>query len=140
MIARNCSKEDLQLALASVNTRFADNVIFKRLDPNGHGWSFTLTVRSTRGRDRAPLAGVRKSASYFNSERLISAACWHVHGYFFDALFVIAPDARIFSSFYRRSASHGFHEWITRDTPWKDGQIGSAMCPIMYSEACTCDD
>ena len=140
MIARNCSKEDLQLALASVNTRFADNVTFKRLDPNGRGWTFTLTIKATRGKGSVPLTGVRKSTSIFHSDRLVSAACWHVHGYFFDALFTIAPDARIFSSFYRRSTSQSFHEWIMRDTPWKDGQIGSNAYPIMFSEACTCND
>ena len=140
MIARNCSREDLELALAAVNVKYHDNVKFKRLDPNGRGWTFTLTVRNTRGKGGASLSGVRKSESGFNPEKLVSAACWHVHGEFFNALFALAPDARIFSSFYKRSNSQRFEEWITKDTPWHDGQIGSNAYPTMYSEACTCND
>jgi hypothetical protein len=141
MIARNCSKENLLEALRLINEtealnnkwgpsgNFQGNIVFKRLDPDGRGFHFTLGVKSSH----AP--GGRINAM---TGRHIAAACWHAHGRFFDALFSIAPAARVYSSFFRRSDSQRFEEWITKDTPWKDGQIGSAMYPVMYSESCEC--
>lgn len=67
-----------------------------------------------------------------SSGRRIAAACWHVHGDFFDALLKIQPNAVI----------------VTRGGPgavidknggnWQDCNIGSRMSPMMFSEACEC--
>jgi hypothetical protein len=99
---------------------FAGNVIFKRLDKNGRGFTFTLTVKDSHG------PGGRINAL---NGRHICAACWHAHGRFFSALFDQAPNARVFSSWTK---------WITRDTPWQDERIGSNAYPVMLSESCEC--
>ena len=137
MIARNCTKENLIEALRLINEtedfdrfggpdgNFKGNICFKRFDAQGRGFIFTLTVKDSRG------LGARRS----HKGRRIAAACWHAHGRFFEALFRVAPDARVFSSFYRR-AGNG---WITREHGnWIDGEIGSAYQPMNMSEACDC--
>lgn len=143
MIARNCTRENLVEALAIINKpivintgyygnridSYDGNVVFKRCDAKGKGFIFTLTVKDSKR------PGARRS----DSGRRIAAACWHVHGRFFEALFSVAPDAKIFSSFYKRQATGQDHGWITKEHGnWEDGQIGSACNPIMMSEACDC--
>jgi hypothetical protein len=76
MIAHNCTQHDLEVALALVNTYYADNIRFKSLDPNSRGFRFTLTVRQTSigtGKHKVGAPGVRHSS---NSSRRIAAACW----------------------------------------------------------------
>jgi hypothetical protein len=149
MIARNCTQHDLEAALEVVNTHYADNIRFKSLDRDGRGFRFTLTVRQTslgKGASKVSAPGIRRGFHHPWSTRngsalvprRIAAACWHVHGHFFDALFTVAPDARIFSSFYKRDSGNG---WITKDGGnWIDGNIGSMMQPCKMSAACDCDD
>ena len=126
MIAKNCTLLDLDRTLSQVNSKFDDNIKFKRLEMKGKNILFTLTVKDSR----AP--GSRTSASAFHSNRRVSAACWHVHGYFFEELFKVNPDAIVIS---------GGKKSITKDSGnWKDWQIGSQIYPIMYSEACDCNN
>ena len=156
MIARNCSRQNLLDALELINNsealndkagpigNFKGNIRFKKLETQGKGFSFTLSVLSThhgKGKNKIALLGVRRSASSYQSGRLISAACWHAHGRFFDALFSLAPAARVYSSWFKRSDTGKFGAWIDANGGnWQDGQIGSMAYPIMYSEACTCND
>ena len=143
MIARNCTKENLENALAIINKSivintgyygnqidsYDGNVVFKRIESQGKGFIFTLKVKDSKG------PGARRS----HSGRRMAAACWHVHGRFFEALFRIAPEARVFSSFYKRSNTGKCEGWITKENGnWKDGQIGSMFQPMMMSEACEC--
>ena len=143
MIARNVTESDMYMALAMVNQDYDGNIAFKSFEPKGKGFSFTLTVKETsrgKGKNKYAAPGVRKSASSFQQRR-IAAACWHVHGHFFEALFKIAPDARVFSTFFKRFQSDSFTGWITKDGGnWLDGNIGSTYSPIMFSEACFCED
>lgn len=150
MIARNCTEADLREALRRINEtedynnlygpsgNFEGNIRFKRLEKNGRGFTFTLSVhesvrRGTHKGESAP--GSRINAV---SGRHIAAACWHAHGRFFSALFDVNPGARVFSSFYRR-ANGTYEGWITKDGGnWVDGQIGSLMYPVMMSESCEC--
>jgi hypothetical protein len=137
MIARNVTQDAMETALAVINRdRFEGNIVFKRFDKQGKGFLFTLTVKVTHygtGKKRIPAPGVRRS---WGGDRLIPAACWHVHGYFFEELFKIAPGARVYSSFYKRDSGDG---WIdARKGNWIDGNIGSMMQPCRMSEACFC--
>jgi hypothetical protein len=137
MIARNITETAMETALAVINRdRFEGNIVFKRFEKKGKGFLFTLTVKETalgKGKDRIAAPGVRHS---WHSDRKIAAACWHVHGYFFEELFKVEPDARIFSSFYKRDSGDG---WIdARHGNWIDGNIGSMMQPCKMSEACFC--
>jgi len=150
MIARNCTENDLREALRQINEtdnyngrhgpsgNFKGNIDFKRLDRHGKGFVFTLTVKHStegKGKEKTSAPGSRINAI---DGRHICAACWHAHGRFFDALFDIAPDARVFSSFYKR-IDGTYHGWISKEGGnWIDGQIGSMMNPAMMSESCEC--
>ena len=138
MIARRVSESDMLLALRKVNKLYKDNIVFRRLDrltdsqnPIG-SFGFTLTVKSSRS------PGGRFSASSLvdgrNKPRHIAAACWHVHGHFFDALFAIAPDARILTTGGKRRAM------TVLSGNWQDYNIGSQAYPCMASEACECNN
>jgi hypothetical protein len=146
MIARNCTQNDLETALQLVNTFYSDNLRFRRLDRDGKGLRFTLTVNRTsigKGKARTTAPGVRHGyrANKDGSPRRIAAACWHAHGHFFEALLSLAPSARVLSSF-RRLGDDGSHgSWISAaGGNWIDGNIGSSMYPLRMSEACDCDD
>jgi hypothetical protein len=109
----------MEAALAIVNGKYAGNITWKRFD-DGRTINFTLTVKSSK----APGGRLGPSG------RRVAAACWHVHGDFFDALFEVCPDAVIVS----------MGKKITKDEGnWQDQNIGSAYLPFMYSEACDCN-
>jgi len=130
MIARNCRYLDLEAALRDINKKYQGNIIFKSLEPNGGGFNFTLTVKSSKD------IGARRSGE----GRKIAAACWHAHGDFFASLFSINPSARVFSSFYKRFGGT-YQGWITAlGGNWIDGNIGSQFMPLMMSEACECNN
>lgn len=116
----NASERDMAVALEEVNKKYDGNIMFKRYDVKGKRISFTLRVKKAR------MAGGRIG---FTGRRF-PAACWHVHGDFFDALIKSNPTA-----------------WIRAHTSvinidggnWKDRNIGSVMTPLMYSDACECN-
>lgn len=116
----NASQSELNQALTQVNQLFDDNIKFKRLDQQGSRVNFTLTVEDSRQ------PGSRRSGS----GRRIAAACWHVHGEFFDLLFAINPNAWISTQGRKITAESG---------NWQDWNIGSIMNPLYYSQACECD-
>jgi hypothetical protein len=131
MIAKNVTKQDLLKALESINKDYENNIVFKTLSPKGKHFTFTLTVKSTKG------PGTRKgfSPTSTGKEKRVSAACWHVHGNFFDSLLSINPQAVVVSNW------SGGKTVITKDGGnWQDVNIGSIMRPLMFSEACFCND
>ena len=86
----NATIDELEAALRKVNEKYEDNITFKTI-----GWksknrrTFTLTVVDSRGK------GGRRG----RQGQRVKAACWHVHGDFFDALFEINEDAFVNSGF-----------------------------------------
>lgn len=125
MIVSRIKRGDLQKALVIVNKKYAGNVIFNRqpeaLNSAGTRARFTLRVKDSR----AP--GARRT----REGRRIPSACWHVHGHYFEALFIINPRARVFSG----------GRWITAtEGNWQDRNIGSIMEPFNHSAACECRD
>lgn len=138
MIARNCTRADLESALSLVNRYYSNNIRFKHLDPKGRGFSFTLTVNATstgRGRSRVTAPGARLSAYHCSTgrQRRVSAACWHVHGHFFEALFRYAPSAVV-----RSSWTGGPCTITASEGNWQDANVGSRFSPMRFSEACEC--
>jgi len=131
MIAKNCTQEDLQAALVAVNSdhRYAGNIRFKTMETKGRRISFTLTVvSSTIGTGKAKVTAPGVSVSP-DGKRRISAACWHVHGDFFDALFRVCPGSEVSS----------LGKVITKDGGnWQDWNKGSIMYPKMASSCCLC--
>ena len=129
MIATNATREDLQHALDAVNKKYGGNIKFRNFDSvSKNRVRFTLTVKNSGGK------GARRSAK----GQKISAACWHVHGDFFDALIKANDAARVLvgaRTVYGRAA------WIDKDGGnWQDRNIGSHVFPFMHSEACACGD
>jgi len=132
MIAYNCSLNDLNQALLTINKEYDNNIKFKRLD-NRHtkrqeSFIFTLTVKNSSK------AGAR--FDHINNRR-IAAACWHVHGRFFDILLSIKPDC------YIQTSVNGGKLKIYNNNGniinnWQDWNIGSAYYPMNYSQACLC--
>jgi hypothetical protein len=120
--------ENFHAALAIVNTRYDGNIKFKTLEPKGRRISFTLTVVSSTigtGKAKVTAAGSSKGPN----GRRIAAACWHVHGDFFDALFRVCPDAVVMS----------LGKVITKDGGnWQDWNKGSMIYPKLASECCEC--
>ena len=116
----NANIEQLEKALEAVNKRYKGNVKFKRLEPNGRRVNFTLTVKSAKD------PGGRRG---FSGKR-VAAACWHVHGHFFEELFKINSEAWISSGGSKITKERG---------NWQDRNIGSMIKPLYYSEACDCD-
>ena len=129
MLVKNCTVTQLEEALTRVNERFEGNVVWKR-SPEYYGQQirFTLTVKSSKG------PGGRLSRT---GQRLC-AACWHVHGYFFDALLEIEPNAVIKTALQNRSGRLIYKDKSGVVGNWFDCNIGSLYYPLMYSEACNC--
>lgn len=131
MYAKHCDATDLQKALDVVNEKYEGNVIFRRLEPRGKRWLFTLKVIDSR----AP--GHRRGYPHFTKSgigRRMPCACWHVHGDFFDALFDINEDAEIIVS--GRDGKRCINKYGGN---WKDSNIGSMMYPYYFSQACDCE-
>lgn len=121
----NATKEELQQSLELVNRIYEGNIIFKNISPVGRRLRFTLTVKDSHKK------GGRLSQSQFHPGRHICAACWHVHGNFFDALFSIRENIYIYSQGRKITAMAG---------NWHDKNIGSMMYPVNFSEACECTE
>ncbi len=114
----NATIQELNQALDQVNKTFEGNIRFKGISQiSANKVNFTLTVHNSRK------LGGRLS----HTGRRIAAACWHVHGHFFDCLFSINPDAVINSLGKKITAQAG---------NWEDWSIGQQM----YSDSCECDD
>ena len=128
MIVKNANMDHFHAALAVVNARYAGNIKFKTLEPKGKRISFTLTViSSTIGTGKAKVTA--PGVSIGPNGRRIAAACYHVHGDFFDALFRVCPDAVVMS----------LGKVITKDGGnWQDWNKGSMAYPKLASECCEC--
>lgn len=126
MQVRNASRNQILWALNLINTRYANNIKFVRLDDDGQTrqgdekWIVTLGVVNSaeKGSKRSP------------SGRRIAAACWHVYGRFMDAL---PPGSEIVSS-------TGDGRRVTKPgDEWHDWSIGrNVRGPIMASKGCRC--
>jgi hypothetical protein len=119
VIIRNAAKWQIEKALEETNKSFKGNVTFNRFEAKGKNFSVTLKVKSSKG----------PGARIGFTGRAMVAACWHVHGNFFDHLFEISPRAIVVSNGDKITQTHG--NWIDRN-------IGSRMNPLMYSDACHC--
>lgn len=125
MKATYCTVEDLQKALEFINTEYYDNnIVFhsESVLPN----KFRLQCKEFKKGHR-----IHRSYSFEGArpDRRSKNACWHVHGYFFDALFDINPNAVIRAGNKKITASEG---------NWQDWNVGSNMYPVYYSESCNC--
>lgn len=117
------NKIDLDRALELVNEHYDGNIEYKDVNElNGRKWqtNFTLKAKDSRGK------GGRINHT---GRRVGNAACWHVHGHLFTAIFSIDPMAEVMSGGRKITALEG---------NWEDRNIGSLFQPMYYSEACDC--
>lgn len=102
-------------AINRVNEQQGYKIRLERDDYKGKWYNFTI---------RSEKSGIPGSR-YSHSGRRTNAASWHAHGYIFDQIFKIEPDAVI------KSAGRE----ITKDYGnWEDWNVGSMMQPVFYSE------
>lgn len=140
MLAVNVTQDDLNTALELTNKLFSGNIAFKSLTYiSKNRIRFTLKCVSFKE------PGHRLHIKYddpfgkcVQKNKRSSYACWHVHGYFFDMLFMVNPNAKVKSgSLIHAGVNKG---WITKDQGnWEDTNIGSQMFPLYFSESCDCD-
>ena len=122
MIIRGATLPMLEAALKAVSGQYQDNVEWNRMPQRlGRGVRCTLRVKSSRG------PGHRLGVA--TPRRRLTSACWHVHGDFFEALFLFAPYAVVTAMGERIDRNGG---------NWRDHNIGSRMFPVNASEACEC--
>jgi len=119
MIARHCTMNDLDAALAVVNKKYAGNIRFYEARP-GKSINFRLKVNNSKGPGCARAASGKRSGS----------GCWHVHGDFFEALLKINPEAVI--------RSKGLLKIDRSGGNWEDWNIGSNASPLDASQGCDC--
>ncbi len=101
-------------ALDRVNKEHGYNLEFKRFEIKGKYVHFTIKSRSG-------IAGARTSATGRN----LAAASWHAHGYLFEEILKIEPEAVIYSLDRKIDIDGG---------NWEDMNVGSMMQPCMMSE------
>jgi len=129
----NATKEELERALELVNERYDGNIRWNRQpETKGSRTRFTLRVNSARG------PGARRGLS---TGRHLSSACWHVHGYFFEALFKVNPSAWVESNC---GTIDGAKRITIDGGNWRDrvaGQKynGREFIPLHFSMACECN-
>jgi len=125
MILSNCTKRDINKALAHVNHRFAGNIMlnnYQQMSGSGLRHRVTLRVLDSHG-EGAHIS--RHMEAYGHKARRTNSACWHVHGEFFDTL----PHGT-------RITSLG--KVVMAGDMWNDFSIGSVMFTIFASESCNC--
>lgn len=122
----NAKIETLEKALREVNKRFKGNVAFNRI-PESIGKKFRFTLKVKYSQAPGHRLGFHRTST--GKQRRLASACWHVHGYFFEEVFKIEPEAFIQAGDKRITAYTG---------NWEDRNIGSIMNPMYFSEACEC--
>lgn len=128
MIVTGANQTALVRALEMTNEKFGGNLIFREIEQIGPTRNrFTLTVKSSKDQG----ARIGHPDYRTGKQRRIKAACWHVHGQFFDNLFSLRPDAVIRTGDKKINAQSG---------NWSDWNIGSWAQPMLYSDACHCDE
>jgi hypothetical protein len=130
MIAIHCTKNDLYNALVAVNKLYDNNIRWQRepesMNTKNDRFHFTLRVKKSDKNGARRGFMVNKNGEHKKS----IAACWHVHGNFFDKLIEIAPNVEIKAGRKTIDANGG---------NWQDWNIGSIIEPMYHSEACKCE-
>ena len=112
------TEQEILLAIKKVNERFGENIKLKNIKRlSSKRIRFTLTVINSSG-----------AGAVIRRNRRVSAACWHVHGYFFEELFKINSDAYVKTTRYTKRHITVYYG------NWQD--CGSRYGPL--SEACGC--
>jgi hypothetical protein len=134
MIARKIDRDTLERAAALIGVR-------AEIEERGRGFKIKLrpnvnatppTVSFQRG--RYVRYGMSRRAD--GSRRRIGAVCWHGFRDFFRACFIVAPFAT-----FRTSVAfwQGRDDFEARYERTGEQNIGSAMDPLCFADACGCE-
>lgn len=129
MIIRNVTGRDLDRALDLTNQKYDDNIQFNRVERmsasrgnHGSTWRVTLRVKSST----EPGHRMSPYHPWTGKQHRMVAACWHVHGTFFNNL----PAGAVINT--------GLSGRTVPGAEWHDPQVGSKMNPAYLSELCEC--
>lgn len=149
MYVTKINEQEMYLALKEVNKRFDNNVDFYFLEWKRGRLHFRLKTisnkkpghtlgfpRSYYNKKYDEFINRVKEANdlpieekYITKQAKYSHACWHVHGYFFEELFKINPETKIYS----------LGKKITKESGnWEDICV-SEYQGIYKSELCECE-
>lgn len=121
MFFRGCTENQIYQAVRIINRndwKSYEGNITVNVRPYRNGWQGTLGVKDSKG------IGARRSSQ----GRRIKKACWHAHGDFFTALFMLAPEAKV----------NALGRTLERDFDWTDWNAGSIEEPALFSTLCDC--
>ena len=135
MQAYNCSIEQMDEVLFRVNRKYKGNIEYKNFENKAHYISFTLKVKDANGPGSKTGNINRKSGK----PRRTTAACFHVHGDFFDFLLNLEPRAIVYANKLKihnglDSDGHIIRPSINNWLDWYDDHDRLA------SESCDCPD
>lgn len=102
-------------AIETVNREKGYSITLNRNEQNGKYFFFTLKSKS----------GIPGSRYNYRLNRKLACASWHAHGYIFDAIFKLDPEAVIYSVNKKITSQYG---------NWQDENIGSMADPCYFSE------
>jgi hypothetical protein len=127
----NATLPELIKALLIVNKKYDNNVEFNRYPEKikkSNRMLFTLKVKDcSKPGHRIGFFPTKKG-----NPRRLSAACWHVHGDYFEALFSVNPECYVLTSRFGNTK-------VTKEKGnWTDQDVGSMMRPAKLSELCDC--
>ena len=126
MKIKNCTQDNLLKALDIVNKKYNDNIKFKYIEQLSDKL-FKLRLSICDSHSTGTKIGYRG--------RRVTAACWHVHGNFFDALLKENPQITI--------TVGGLPTIKVKDgkviNNWIDYGGGCGLYPSYASEECNCE-
>ena len=122
MIIRGITLADLETAVRDVNGRFDNNITMPFEDLGKGRFKVFLQVLNSRG----PGAHTGMMENKDGSFRATKHACWHVHGFFFDAL----PEQAVITAMGRK---------LRPNDPWHDWKRREMGYPNWESQMCECD-
>lgn len=127
MIIRNATKYDLSRALAMTNAKYGNNVAWNRFTKEGDIFIVTLKVKDSKKAGHSLGLLISEKTG---KRRLLSSACWHVHGTFLEALITLNQNITILTA----------EKVVNKDGGnWEDWNAGSVACPVLASERCNCN-
>lgn len=121
MKAFHATEDQLHIALTKVNKLYENNIRLYEPRWAGSYLNFRLKVIQS---------GEIGSGMSPHSRQFRGAACWHVHGHFFDELFEVNPDCWVRANGKRIDRQKG---------NWEDYDRGSQVDSLYASEACDCE-
>ena len=128
MIVRGLSMDDIVRVVNSV-----PNVKLQHIFKVGKGFNVKLGVASTKNGE----AFYRLSPSAMRPDKKVSALCWHGFRAVIREWYAVNPSAVIITAMARYD---NFYSFAAKHSASGDRNVGSAMHPRRYRDACACKE